>query len=87
MDLVYNIIMSPLDFLFKDNIVIPHPDGEIKITSPSNLSTRKPLRLKGKGYKIPGGLGDMYLKVYVDKENTDQTNYQRFKDLFDKVYK
>jgi hypothetical protein len=27
------------------------------------------------------------LKVYVDKENTDQTNYQRFKDLFDEVYK
>jgi molecular chaperone DnaJ len=87
MDLVYNIIMSPLDFLFKDNIVIPHPDGEIKITSPSNLNTRKPLRLKGKGYKIQGGVGDMYLKVYVDKENTDQTNYQQFKDLFDKVYK
>jgi hypothetical protein len=45
------------------------------------------LRLKGKGYRLQNGTGDMYLKVYVDKEYTDQTTYQKFKDLFDEVYK
>ena len=87
MDLVYNIVMSPLDFMFKDSITIPHPDGEIKITAPKTLNTRSPLRLKGKGYRLQNGTGDMYLKVYVDKEYTDQTTYQKFKDLFDEVYK
>ena len=87
MDLVYNIVMSPLDFMFKDSITIPHPDGEIKITAPKTLNTRSPLRLKGKGYRLQNGTGDMYLKVYVDKEYTDQMTYQKFKDLFDEVYK
>lgn len=86
LDLVYNVVMSPLDFLFKDSISIPHPDGEIKITAPNTLNTRSPLRLKGKGFKLQNGIGDMYLKLYVDKELTDKTHYQEFKDLFDKVY-
>jgi molecular chaperone DnaJ len=62
-DLIYNAYLNLTD-LNKDTLNIPHPDGEIQIKLPEEFDTSKPLRLKGKGYRI-GNIGDMYIKLFV----------------------
>jgi len=84
-DLIYNVVMSPLNFLLSDSIIVQHPDGEIKITSPKSLNTRSPLRIRGKGYNINGSVGDMYLKISVDKEMVDPSTVERFRELFNEI--
>lgn len=62
-DLVYTVYLNYED-LMKDNIEIPHPDGNIIVSFPETFDSSKPLRLKGKGYR-GGRLGDMYIKNVV----------------------
>jgi len=57
-DLVYNLNLN-LEEIQKPKFSIPHPDGELNVTSPKVVDTSKPLRLKGKGYNG----GDMYVKL------------------------
>jgi molecular chaperone DnaJ len=69
-DLVYDMVFD-YDDLLTDTFVIPHPDGEIKISSPNLFDSTKPLRVKGKGF--PGG--DLYVKLNVkfDKSKITQS--------------
>lgn len=62
-DLIYNINFTLKD-LEKEDFVIPHPDGEINIKFPTEFDTSKPLRVKGKGYKLQP-FGDLYIKMNV----------------------
>jgi molecular chaperone DnaJ len=59
-DLIYNLFLG-YDDLKKDKYSVPHPDGELNLSSPKQFDTSKPLRLKGKGYRG----GDMYVKINV----------------------
>jgi molecular chaperone DnaJ len=59
-DLIYNLFLG-YDDIKKDKYSVPHPDGELNISSPKQFDTSKPLRLKGKGYRG----GDMYVKINV----------------------
>jgi molecular chaperone DnaJ len=65
-DLIYNLEFN-YDELKNDVYHIPHPDGDIKIPSPNEFDTNKPLRLKGKGYPT----GDMYVKLRVKFNKSD----------------
>ena len=49
---------------------IPHPDGELKIQSPNDFDTTKPLRLKNKGFIG----GDMYVKLNVRFQKSKKTD-------------
>jgi len=59
-DLIYNLFLG-YDDIKKDKYSVPHPDGDLNISSPKQFDTSKPLRLKGKGYRG----GDMYVKINV----------------------
>lgn len=59
-DLIYNLFLN-LDQVKNDKLMIPHPDGELKVEFPRIFDTSRPLRLKGKGYNE----GDMYVKLNV----------------------
>ena len=64
-DLIYNMFLN-LDEVQSDKFVIPHPDGDLSMSSPKTFDSSKPLRLKGKGYSG----GDMYVKLNVKFERT-----------------
>jgi DnaJ-class molecular chaperone len=58
-DLVYNYDFT-VDSLNDEKINIPHPDGSLQIDFPNDLETKKPLRVKGKGFYRDGS--DLYVK-------------------------
>jgi len=64
-DLIYNQYLN-LEEVQQDKINIPHPNGDLMMSTPKTFDTSKPLRLKGKGYNG----GDMYVKLHVKFERT-----------------
>jgi len=58
-DLIYNYELT-VDNLEEQKIKIPHPDGDISINFPDEIETKKPLRVKGKGFYK--GNSDLYVK-------------------------
>jgi DnaJ-class molecular chaperone len=61
--LIYNVYFD-LDDLKKDSFEIPHPDGNLTVKFPNQFDTSKPLRVKGKGFKMET-IGDMMVNQYV----------------------
>jgi len=62
--LIYDKVMSPIDIITETPIIIPHPDGDIKINIPKDHITDKPLRIKLKGYEDGSSRGDMYVNIF-----------------------
>jgi len=48
----------------KDEVLIPHPDGELNIKLPKVMDTSKPLRVRGKGFKLDQ-IGDLLINQIV----------------------
>jgi DnaJ-class molecular chaperone len=48
----------------KEDINIPHPDGELNIKLPKLMDSSKPLRVRGKGFKVDQ-LGDLLINQIV----------------------
>jgi molecular chaperone DnaJ len=65
LDLVYYGHISASEFLKLTKIDIPHPDNTISISIPNQVSSDKPLRVKGKGYSDARGVGDLYVKLII----------------------
>jgi molecular chaperone DnaJ len=61
--LIYNSYLKYED-LMKDEVTIPHPDGELSIKLPKIMDTSKPLRVKGKGFKVDQ-IGDLMINQIV----------------------
>lgn len=64
-DLVYNLYLNYKD-LKKDNYLISHPHGDLSVSAPKILDTRRPLRVRGKGFSG----GDMYINIHVKIDRT-----------------
>lgn len=64
--LIYNAYFT-IDQILSDNFTIPHPDGQLTLKLPKNIDTSKPLRVKGKGFKI-GENGDMLVNQFLKFE-------------------
>jgi len=62
--LIYNKFFN-LEELKKDNFMVPHPEGNISINFPKHIDTSKPLRVKGKGFKIQNVVGDLLIRPYL----------------------
>lgn len=62
-NLVYNKFFN-LDDFKNENFLIPHPDGDLKISFPKNIDTSRPLRIKGKGFKNDG-VGDLLINQFL----------------------
>jgi|TARA_R110001592_G_scaffold214974_1_gene468049 molecular chaperone DnaJ len=80
-DLVYQLIMSPVDMITNQQINIPHPDGELQINLPPILSTEKPLRIKSKGFVTNTGIGDFYIKIAVINKEISEDEKSKLKEL------
>jgi molecular chaperone DnaJ len=64
-DLIYNLFLN-LEQIQQEKFVVPHPNGELTLSSPASVDTSRPLRLKGKGFNG----GDMYVKLNIRFERT-----------------
>jgi|3_EtaG_2_1085321.scaffolds.fasta_scaffold63300_2 molecular chaperone DnaJ len=63
-DLLYEIKMNFVNIVLGKEITIPHFDGPLKTSTPSNHDFHKPIRLKEKGFYSERGLrGDMYIFI------------------------
>jgi molecular chaperone DnaJ len=62
-DLVYTKNITLSDLIRPNQILIPHPDGDLNIKLPSEFETIKPLRIKGKGYQLNNIKGDFFIKL------------------------
>lgn len=67
-DLVYYHKVGVKDFANMKNIQVPHPDTNISIPLPVALDTEKPLRVRGKGFKVQGVTGDLFIKLSVTRD-------------------
>lgn len=65
-NMIYDKILNPIDIALQKPLVIPHPDGDIKINIPNGYITNKPLRVKSKGYQNRGMYGDLYVNLYFN---------------------
>ena len=70
-DLVYTKKVTLSDLILNKSISLPHPDGELNFKLPPNTEMIKPLRMKGKGYKGNGFVGDFYIKINVINQEID----------------
>jgi molecular chaperone DnaJ len=61
--LIYSVFFD-LDDLQNDSFEVPHPDGKLTIKFPKQFDTSKPLRVKGKGFKLDT-VGDMLVNQNV----------------------
>ena len=67
-DLVHYLKLNVLDILLQKQVKIPHPEGELLINLPKNISSEKPLRLVKKGYRGDNDSGDFYVKLNITNE-------------------
>lgn len=67
-DLVYTHKVDVKEFMAMSSLHVPHPESTINIPLPESLDTEKPLRVRGKGYKIQGVTGDLFIKLSVTRE-------------------
>jgi molecular chaperone DnaJ len=87
-DLIYNKKIDVLNIIIDDTIDIEHPEGTLRISTPKNLDSDKPLRIPGKGYKTPQGNGNFYIKLTIQKNNEiDQEIRDKIRDLLEKSNK
>ena len=80
-DLVFNLNITPIDMLINKTFRVSHPDGDLDINLPKNLSTEKPLRVKSKGFVTQSGIGDFYIKVGVTNKSISDEDKVKLKDL------
>jgi DnaJ-class molecular chaperone len=67
-DLIYYLKLNVLDIILQKQIKLPHPEGELLINLPKNISSEKPLRLVKKGYRGDDDSGDFYVKMNITNE-------------------
>jgi len=85
-DLIFHKKITPIELVLDDSMIINHPDGDLSIKIPKELSSEKPLRILNKGYKTPNGVGHFYIKLSVEKKsNLDSDTKNKIKKLLEEV--
>jgi curved DNA-binding protein len=65
-NLICDIPIRPDEAVLGTEIIIPTPDGSVKIKVPKGTKSGQSLRLRGKGWTLPkGGRGDLYAKLQI----------------------
>lgn len=80
-DLLYEYNMSSIEYLTSDDILVPHPEGNIKIKIPVNNESNKKLRVRGKGYVRQNQLGDFYIKLNIIKNKITKEDIKKLNQL------
>ena len=73
-DLIYTKTYRSVEEMMEDEIVVPHPKGEIKIKKPEVLDTSSPLRVRHKGYMSAERQGDLFIKQVVKLKREPSSN-------------
>jgi len=87
-NLFATIKIAPEDIFTKSDILINHPEGDLKLKFPQRFDTSVPLRLRGKGYQNQMGYkGDCIVKFDVSGDLTKLTDEmtQKLKELLEQV--
>jgi curved DNA-binding protein len=58
--------LSPAEAVLGGEMAVPTPDGEAMITVPAGIPPGRSLRLKGKGWPLSQGRGDLLLTVQLE---------------------
>jgi curved DNA-binding protein len=65
-NLICDIPIRPDEAVLGAEIIIPTPDGSVKIKVPKGTKSGQSLRLRGKGWTLTrGGRGDLYAKLQI----------------------
>ena len=79
--------LSPAEAVLGGEVRVATPDGEAMVTVPAGISAGRSLRLRGKGWPLKGGRGDLLLTVQLNlpKEPTAEERqlYEQLRDLED----
>jgi curved DNA-binding protein len=81
-NLICDIPIRPDEAVLGAEIIIPTPDGSVKIKVPKGTKSGQSLRLRGKGWTLPqGGRGDLYAKLQIvtpqDLSSIEQECYEK----------
>jgi curved DNA-binding protein len=81
-NLICDIPIRPDEAVLGTEIIIPTPDGSVKIKVPKGTKSGQSLRLRGKGWTLPkGGRGDLYAKLQIvtpqDLSSIEQECYEK----------
>jgi curved DNA-binding protein len=65
-NLICEMPIRPDEAVLGAEIMVPTPDGNVKIKVPKGTKSGQSLRLRGKGWTLPkGGRGDLYAKLQI----------------------
>lgn len=67
-------------------VSVPTVDGTVSLSIPKNSSSGKRLRLKGKGIKTPGKVGDQYVTLQVMVPNGPDKDLEAFLEKWAKKH-
>jgi molecular chaperone DnaJ len=87
-NLFATIKIAPEDIFTKSDVILNHPEGDLKIKFPQNFDTSIPVRLRGKGYQNQMGyIGDCIVKFDVNGNLTKLTPEmtEKLKELLEKL--
>ena len=77
--------LSPAEAVLGGDVKVPTPDGEAVVSVPAGISSGRSLRLRGKGWPLKAGRGDLLLTVQLQLPNqpseTERQLYQQLRDL------
>ncbi len=77
--------LSPAEAVLGGDVKVPTPDGEAVVTVPAGISSGRSLRLRGKGWPLKAGRGDLLLTVQLQLPNqpseAERQLYQQLRDL------
>ena len=77
--------LSPAEAVLGGEVKVPTPDGEAVVSVPAGISSGRSLRLRGKGWPLKAGRGDLLLTVQLQLPNqpseAERQLYQQLRDL------
>ena len=75
--------LAPDEALLGGEVKVPTPDGEALVTVPAGIASGRSLRLKGKGWPLRQGRGDLLLTIQLqlpsDPSPKEQEIYQQLR--------
>ena len=75
-DLILTLPLAPWEAALGTKVTVPTLDGKVTLTIAANTQSGKKLRVKGKGLKRKGKLGDLYviINVIIPPVSNDKAN-------------
>jgi curved DNA-binding protein len=83
-NLICDIPIRPDEAVLGAEISVPTPNGSVKIKVPKGIKSGQSLRLRGKGWTLPGGgRGDLFAKLQIvtpqDLSSIEQDCYEKIR--------